>query len=46
MADNKLNGKPCSLLQLGFDSPDILRRKEQGGVHETKKPKQRTAWAS
>jgi hypothetical protein len=27
MADNKLNGKPCSLLQLGFDSLDFLKKK-------------------
>jgi hypothetical protein len=47
MADNKLNGKPCSLLQLGFDSPDFLKRKdEEGKTNATKKPKQRTAWAS
>ena len=30
MADNKLNGKPCSLLQLRFDSPDFLKRKLMG----------------
>jgi hypothetical protein len=37
MADNKLKGEPCSLLQLCLDSPDFLKRKDQEEESRNKK---------